>query len=338
MAASTDWKFPLDDAAIAEIETALDGVMHRGLDWREIGRADFPLPTVSGLLDEIAEHLEHGPGLAKLTGLEIDRYSEAERRALFFGLGQNLGTPVSMSKDGMMMSEVTDEGAAAADRYGALQSDDGDGDESFLSSRARVHSTGRLRYHTDRADVVALLCVAKAKQGGVNKLASVPRVHNEMLARRPDLLEFLFQDYYRSRLGEEFGDNASWYAVPVFALRDGHFTTHYSRTYIEAAQLNDEVPKMAQEHWQAIELMAEIAEEVAFETCQAPGEIQLLNSHVTFHARTAYEDHPEPERRRLLYRLWLSMANSRPLPESFAVLFRDVRPGAVRGGILPASA
>ena len=121
----------------------------------------------------------------------------------------------------------------------------------------------------------------------------------------------------------------------MFAEQDGHFTCHYSRTFIEAAQLNEAVPKMQPEQWQAIELMAEIAEESAFATHQQPGEIQFLNNHVIFHSRTAYEDHPEPERRRLLHRLWLSMPNSRPLPPSFEVLFRDTRPGAVRGGILP---
>ena len=36
------------------------------------------------------------------------------------------------------------------------------------------------------------------------------------------------------------------------------------------------------------------------------GDIQLLNNATILHARTAYEDHPEPERRRHLLRLWLS--------------------------------
>ena len=37
-----------------------------------------------------------------------------------------------------------------------------------------------------------------------------------------------------------------------------------------------------------------------------PGDMQLLNNHVTLHNRTAYEDYPEPERRRDLIRLWLN--------------------------------
>jgi alpha-ketoglutarate-dependent taurine dioxygenase len=36
-----------------------------------------------------------------------------------------------------------------------------------------------------------------------------------------------------------------------------------------------------------------------------PGDLQFLNNHVILHSRTAYVDHPEPERRRHLVRLWL---------------------------------
>ena len=36
------------------------------------------------------------------------------------------------------------------------------------------------------------------------------------------------------------------------------------------------------------------------------GDIQLLKNSVILHKRTAYEDHPEPERKRHLLRLWLS--------------------------------
>jgi alpha-ketoglutarate-dependent taurine dioxygenase len=38
-----------------------------------------------------------------------------------------------------------------------------------------------------------------------------------------------------------------------------------------------------------------------------PGDIQLISNHTVVHARTAYEDYPEPARRRHLLRLWLSL-------------------------------
>ena len=38
-----------------------------------------------------------------------------------------------------------------------------------------------------------------------------------------------------------------------------------------------------------------------------PGDIQLLSNHTILHARTDYEDFPEPERKRHLLRLWISL-------------------------------
>jgi len=332
MSRRTDWVFELTDQMRVELDTATDHALQQGIHWQEINTQNFRIPVTAELLAGIADFLESGPGLAKLRGLDLTDLSEPARRIMFNGLGHNLGTPVSMSRQGMMMSDVTDEGARSAERYGVVRSKD---DQDFLSSRARVHSTAQLRFHNDRADVVALLCVADAASGGESRLVSVPMIHNVMLKRHPDLLAHLFNDYDRSRLGEEFGDNANWYSIPIFGQQQGYFTAHYSRTFIEAAQLQPDVAKMTASQWQAIELMHEIADEFVFETSQMPGEIQLLNNHIVFHGRTAYQDHAEPERRRLLHRLWISMANSRPLPTSFAVLFREIEAGAVRGGIMP---
>ena len=325
-----DWRFRLTDEMWYELLSATNKAERQSLTWAEVGQHNFDIPLTADLLKKISTFLEQGPGLAKLQGLQLEQLTQAQRRIMFYGIGQNLGSPVSMSQQGMMMSDVTDEGANSAKRYGHVKDTD---DNDFLSSRARVHSTGKLRFHNDRCDVVALLCVAQAMTGGISRLASVPTIHNIMLQRRPDLLALLFANYHRSRLGEEFGDNAAWYSIPIFAQHQDHFTSHYSRTFIEAAQLNPEVEKMSAAQWQAIDLMHEIADEVAFETTQQPGEIQFLNNHVIFHGRTEYQDNPDTDVRRLLHRLWISMPNSRPLPASYRVLFGEVQPGVTRGGI-----
>ena len=44
-----------------------------------------------------------------------------------------------------------------------------------------------------------------------------------------------------------------------------------------------------------------------------PGDVQLLSNHTVMHARTDYEDHPEPERKRHLLRLWISLPSTRSL-------------------------
>ena len=62
--------------------------------------------------------------------------------------------------------------------------------------------------------------------------------------------------------------------------------------------------------------------------------MQLLNSHVTLHARTDYVDHTDPARKRLLYRLWLAPPDNESLPPTWKAGYRSVEPASVRGGIL----
>jgi hypothetical protein len=198
-----------------------------------------------------------------------------------------------------------------------------------------VQTTGALRFHTDRTDVVSLMCVDQSMSGGLSQVASAITIHDTMLARRPDLVEALYGDIPRSRLGEEAGGEAAYYMLPVFALHEGHFTTHYSRTYVEAGQKVPGVPRMSDAQWEALDLLHELGHELCLTHRFQPGDIQYLNNHILYHGRSAYEDAPPgaPGGRRLLYRIWISMANSRPLPASHAVLFGDVAAGSLRGGI-----
>ena len=63
-----------------------------------------------------------------------------------------------------------------------------------------------------------------------------------------------------------------------------------------------------------------------------PGDLQLLHNHQVLHDRTAYEDWPERERRRYLFRLWLAPPDGIELPEAFAGRYRSVTIGD-RGGV-----
>jgi len=333
LARSTDWVRPFSAAAVAEIDAALRAVQQRGLAWRDIGKRDFPLPGVSADLAQVNRDLEWGRGLTLLRGLPVERYRDDELRTIWWGLGCHLGTAVYQNAHGELIGEVRDE----VRLYGevvqpAVPKDDG------VTSRAKARSSGPLRWHTDRCDVVGLLCVRSAKHGGVSRIVSVPAVSNAIRERRPDLHALLCADYHRSRQGEEAGGEASCYAMPIFAMRDGKFTTQYSRTFVEAAQKIATIPRLTPAQDEALDLLAEVCDELAYEMALEPGDIQLLNNHVIYHGRTAYEDVPEPGRDRLLLRLWLAPPNSRPLPDGFEVLWGSVKGGAVRGGIAQPSA
>lgn len=330
LAADRSWRQTWAPAEIAEIDRALAAAKAAGVDWRGVGRQTFPLDRVADRIAAVAEALEDGRGFAVLSGLPVERYAPDDLRLVWMGLGRWLGRPVAQDNQGQMMRDIQAEPGDLGKRHESVKAADGG---EFLSSKARTYSNGRLRYHTDRTDVVGLLTVRQAARGGESRVASTAAVHNAILARRPDLLELLYQPIHRSRLGEEAGGGDEVYPLPVFGVRDGKLTSHYSRTYVEAAQLQAGAPRMTDDQWAALDLLADVADELALSMTLAPGDIQLLNSHVTYHARTAFEDDAAAGKNRLLQRLWLSMPNSRALPEDHAVLWRDVTAGALRGGI-----
>ena len=332
IARSPRWIRDLPRAAIDEIDAALAFVRRRRLAWNAIAREDFSLPFTARHLSDVAAELEAGCGMVKLRGLPVARYTEDELRCIWFGIGINLGTPVFQNRHGELMRAIRDEGADIGHRYGQFAEAEGE-DKPFLSSYARTLSNGALRFHTDRCDVVGLLCVRQAKTGGVSKLCSSPAVHNAMLERRPELAEALYDAVWRSRFGEEAGGETLAYPLPVFGVRDGAFTSHYSLTYIEAAQRQPGVPRLSETQRAAIDLLMALAEELSFEMSLEPGDMQFLNNHVIYHGRTPFEDDAAAGRDRLLLRLWLAMANSRALPADHAVLWRNVEAGALRGGI-----
>ena len=332
LARSTDWIRTWSPGAVAEIDAALRQVRQRGSAWGEFGKKDFPLPGVSAGLAQVNRDLEWGRGLVLLRGLPVERYSDEELRTIWWGLGCHLGTAVHQNAHGELIGEVRDE----IRRYGEVVQPavpDGEG----VTSRAKARSSGPLRWHTDRCDVVGLLCVRGARRGGTSRVVSVPAVSNTIRERRPDLHALLCSDYYRSRQGEEAGGEASCYAMPIFAMREGKFTTQYSRTFVEAAQKVATIPRITRAQDEDLDLLAAVCDELGYEMELLPGDMQFLNNHVIYHGRTAYEDTLEPDRDRLLLRLWLAPPNSRPLPEGFEALWGSIKAGAVRGGIAQAA-
>lgn len=306
--AKRDWIRPLDGMAVEEMEAALAHVTKCGIDWQDLHKDDFPLPALARQMAAVADELETGRGVVKLTGFPVDRFDEQDLRTLYYGLGSHIGTPVSQNGGRGMMRDIKDSGGA------------------------RVDSSDGLRWHTDRTDVVGLLCIRTAEAGGISRIVSAVAIHDAMQERRPDLLDLLYRDYYRSTVGDEVGAETRFYPLPIFALCDGYFTSNFSKTYIEQAQRLPEVPRLTADQSEALELLLSIAEELCFEMPLEPGDLQLLNNHLIYHGRTPFSDDAAAGRDRLLYRLWLSMPNSRPLPESHRPLWGRIEAGAIRGG------
>ncbi len=319
LGASDEWVFRLGNDDIAELDAAADGVEERGLEIKDITRDDFPLPGLEGKLAQLKSELMDGHGLAVLRGVPVGRYDIARAAAAFWGIGLRVGVPVSQNHKGHVLGHVLD----------LL----GDSRERDPSTRA-YNTSSELDYHTDSCDVVVLLCLQKAKSGGLSSVASSVAVYNEMLRRRPDLVEELIKPWYRDRRGEIPPGKKPWFELPIFNFPDGYFSTSWAGYYIRSAQRFDELPRFTDRQTEALDTFSATATELSHHIAFEPGDILFLHNHVTVHARTHYDDHPEPERKRHLLRLWLTTPDGRPLPDGTQDRYAGLKPGERPHGIM----
>jgi hypothetical protein len=313
-----DWLHTLSDPEISELQTAFRRIQTQNIPLADVSPANFRLPTLSPRLLAIQKSLENGSGAAMIRGFPIERYQEEETTQLFWGLTSHLGTAVPQTAVGVRVFPVRDEGYAA----------------SHPQARG-PSSRKRLSYHSDRCDVIAFLCVRQAKTGGENYLVSSVALYNEMLKRRPELVETLLQPYRYQRHNVDPGNELPYYEQPIFSFCEGHFAANVLRVLIERAYAAPGSPPMTARQREALDYLEELADNPDFHVVfrQEPGDIVLLNNWVTFHRRSEFVDHEDPDSKRLLLRIWLSVPNSRPLDPQFAGGYGATEAGAIRGGM-----
>jgi hypothetical protein len=314
-----EWSYRLSPAEIAEIEAALKSVLARGLDIAAIRREDFPLPMLGPVLDRLRAEVLDGRGFVLLRGVPVEDRPIAESAAAYWGIGSYFGSARSQNAHGHLLGHVYDLGGSSA-----------------ADPTIRSYATSeRQNFHIDRCDVVALLCLRRAKSGGQSAIVSSMTVHNVMAARRPDLLERLYQPFPVDRRGEVPEGKAPFYQAPVFNEHAGKVSVLYSRLHIGSSQRFPEARRLTPADIEALDMLAELAgdPELRLDMNFMPGDIQFLHNHTILHARTGYEDWPEAGRKRHLLRLWLSPPGARPLPPVFAECYGDITIGD-RGGII----
>ena len=313
-----DWIHVLSEAEINEIDAAVVAVDTDDRPIAGIGRDDFNLPVLGPALDAIREELVRGRGFALIRGLPVNRYSVRQRAIAFWGIGAWLGRAVSQNAMGHLLGHVIDLGRTNDD------------------FRARTYQTrDRQFFHADSCDIVGLMCVRKAKKGGLSAIVSSVTLYNEMLARSPELTAELFRPLHFDRRGEVPVGKPPWYEMPVFNWYEGKLSTHYVRRYIQSIRRLPEVPPLTERQVAAFDLLDEIAEDpgVQLRMDFEPGDMQFLHNPQILHDRTAFEDVDDPAERRHLLRLWLCAPEGRPLPAAYAGRWGSAEIGN-RGGIV----
>ena len=319
-----EWTYRLSAPEIAEIAAAVAAVRAGGLDLAAIGRADFPLPALGPVLDRLRGEVVGGRGFVRLRGLPVEDRPLAESATAYWGIGAYFGRARSQNAKGHLLGHVYDLGQGL----------------SATNPNLRSYATAeRQNFHIDRCDLVALLCLRRAKSGGLSTIVSSMTVHNVMAARRPDLLARLYRPLPIDRRGEVPEGKGPFYEAPVFNAHEGpeghYVSVLYSRLHIGSAQRFPEARRLTPEDFEALDMLIELAgdPELRLDMDFMPGDIQILHNHTILHARSAYEDWSEIERKRHLLRLWLCPPDARPLPPVFAECYGGIAIGD-RGGII----
>src|ERR1043166_7453336 len=300
-----DWAYRITDRDQDELIAAVESFRKRRLPLPDVVKKNFPLGGLKDVLAEIRRELIGGRGMVMVQNFPVDRLDPEGIPVAYMGLGAYLGNKMVQNKYGHVLGHVKDIG------------------ENYGTTGRSYNTSSEVRFHSDACDYVGLLCLHPAKSGGTSRVASSVTLYNTMLERRPDLLEVLTRDFYRSHNGEMTPGTSPWYKQPIFCFTDGYFSAIGAGSTIEKVLKIPGVPPLTPAQKEAIALYREIVDEFAADIEFKKGDIQFLANHVTLHSRRAFEDWPEKHRRRHLLRLWLRDPEGRPIPEEQRGTRRD---------------
>jgi hypothetical protein len=281
----------LDDAEVAELDEALRRSLETVADVLDVGRDDFPLPTLGPKLAALAVDLIDGRGVALLRGVPRHRYSADEMARIYWGVGTYLGVPWPQNAKGHLLGDVTDQGKAADDP----------------TSRGNEIGGVEFPFHSDGSDLVGLCCLDPGVSGGASLVANAVTIHNDLVAADPEAAAALYDSFAYDFRGEQVPGHRPWYEMPVFTERKGRLFVRYIRPYIRAAARHADAPRPSEPATRAMDAVDAMCADPAYHLSMdlEPGDMQFVDNYHVLHARRAYVDDRAAGKVRHLKRLWL---------------------------------
>lgn len=286
-----EWRVELVGDDVAELEAAISAVRASGMEFADVTRDNFPLRGLAAKIARWREQIGHRLGFVVVSALPVERWSEGDTELAFWGIGHHLGIPGAQNPQQELLGHVIDYGEAGA------------------NPNVRLYRTNaNIDYHCDAADVVGLLCLKTAKTGGQSRIVSTTTLFNALRERRPDLAERLFAPFKLDGRGERPAGAKPYSEIQPCCYADGELKTFYHSEYFRSVEQHEGVALSADER-AVLDIYDEVGRDPAIylDMWLAPGDMQFLSNHTIAHARTGYEDHPDPVDRRHLLRLWLSL-------------------------------
>ncbi|MFT6392868.1 MAG: hypothetical protein ACJA14_002397 [Ilumatobacter sp.] len=286
-----EWTEHFTASELEELDAALRHALHADADLIDVTRDDFPLPTLAARLATIEDELINGRGFVRLRGIERASYSQHEMEMLYWGIGQHLGMPWAQNKHGHVLGDVTDQSKAMND------------------PTARGNELGgiALPFHCDGSDLVGLMCLENGIGGGLSAVSNSVRIHNQLVAERPDLAAVLYEPLPYDAREEQAEGESPYYSMKTFTAWGDRLFVRCIPPYIWASQRHADAPRLTELQTEALKAVETIAADPENHVLMElrPGDIQFINNFHVLHGRTSYEDDRDAGHVRHLKRLWL---------------------------------
>ncbi|KAE8137565.1 hypothetical protein BDV38DRAFT_271160 [Aspergillus pseudotamarii] len=291
------WTHRFTPEEITELSATADQFLANKIPLTGISKSNFPLPNLSKRLVELRADLIDGKGFILFKGFPVQEWGNHKCAVAYMGLGTYLGYFVSQNSRGHVLGHVKDLGE----------------DPTQIDSVRIYRTNARQFFHADDSDIVGLLCIARALEGGESDIVSSHHVYNTLAKERPDVLKTLTEPiWYFDRKGETSKGQEEYIRTSVMYLERGENARVYTKWdpyYVRSLSRFSEagiVPPLSAAQVEALEVLEATCNRLSLHMILEVGDIQFLaNSHV-LHARTAYTDHAPPTPRRHLMRLWLA--------------------------------
>ncbi|KAF7887757.1 hypothetical protein EAF00_010051 [Botryotinia globosa] len=295
------WVHVFNEEEIAELSAVADKFIADKIPLTGISQDTFRLSKLSTLLASIRAETLNGKGFILFKGLPVEKWGNHKSAVAYMGLGTYLGYFVSQNGRGHVLGHVKDLG-----------------EDSTQIDKVRIYRTNaRQFFHSDDSDIVGLMCIARALEGGESDIVSSHHVWNTLQKERPDVAETLTKPiWYFDRKGEVSVGEEPYIKTSVFYLETGPNGRVYSKWdpyFVKSlTRFSDAgvIPPLSPEQVEAAKVLEETCHRLRLHMILEIGDIQFLSNEHVLHARTAYKDHAPPAPRRHLMRLWLATPES----------------------------
>ena len=131
------------------------------------------MPNLSRRLDALRDDLLNDKGFILFKKFPADQWNNHKNAVAYMGLGTYLGYFVSQNGRGHVLGHVKDTG-----------------DDATKIDKVRIYrTTARQFFHADDSDIVGLLCLHRAQEGGESDLVSMHHVWNTLQKEHPDVAD-----------------------------------------------------------------------------------------------------------------------------------------------------